>query len=285
MPRKSQETREVKVKLPSNNSVLCCYRLIGTTPMLVHAFGQKSFQQMLEKMVGCRADGTPLDKDREPKDLEVEYQNAISRNQRGEHAIPIRWIKAGLLTAASAGNKQINGSALRRGVYVLGFTSPILHPNGSKFSDPQCKYDIVRVGSWSNRVPDVRARPKYDEWMVEIALRIFPDQIPVEHVAWALDAMGKLVGLGDYRVEKDGTYGMFEIEPVAESQFNRILKACNSPEVDLIVPDALKTALRDNGISMKAALEETKRAAGGKKSGRKKSNGAANDAQREEDPS
>ncbi len=258
---------EIKITLPSNESILVCYRLNGTTPMLVHAFGQKSFTQMLEKMCGCRADGSPLDKDREPKDLEAEFQNAIARNKRGEHAIPIRWIKAGMLSAASAGNKAINGSALRRGVFVLGFTTPILTPEGKKFSDPAKQIDIVRVGSWSNRVPDVRARPRYDEWMIEIALRVFPSQIPLQHVAWALDAMGKLVGLGDYRPEKEGTYGQFEIQALPENKYNAIIKACGSPEVELVVPDALQTAMREKGVSMKEIMTETANQAGGKKNG------------------
>ena len=275
--KKNQSQTQVH-KLPATDAQTCCYRLIGTTPMLIHAFGQKSFTQMLEKMVGRRADGTPLDKEREPKDLEAEFQGAMAKNKRGEHAVPVKWVKAGLLTAASAGNKAINGSALRRGCYVLGFTIPILKANGEKFDDPEKQIDVVRVGPWSNRQPDVRARPRYDDWMIEIALRVFPTQIPMAHVTWVLDAMGKLVGLGDYRPENEGTYGQFEVEPLPESHFNRIVKACGSPPVDLVVPAALQTAMREVGVSYKEVADEAeKQKGGGKKKGttRRPTNGTS----------
>lgn len=257
--------KDVSAKLPDNDSGIVCFRLVGTSPMLLHAFGQKSFVEMLEKMCQCRADGSPLDKEKEPKDLELEFWNAIPMNKRGEHAVPTKWIKAGMLSAASAGNKAINASALKRGAFVLGFTTPVLRLDGALFDTPEKQIDIVRVGSWNNRMPDVRARPRYDDWAVEVAVRVYPTQISFEEVVWVLDAMGKLVGLGDYRVENGGNYGQFEVESLSESRYSSIMKACGSPEKELVVPPGLMNIMRDRGVSPKQMMEETIKAKGGGK--------------------
>jgi hypothetical protein len=267
--------KSINLKLPSIEAHSACYALIGTGPMLVHAFGQKSFTEMLEKMVGCRQDGTPLDSEREPKDLEREFVDAHAFNERGEEVIPCRWIKAGMLTAVAASRKQLNASAMRRAVRVTGFTSPILDPKGRKAATAELQHDVVRVGSWSNRTPDVRARPRYDEWMIEIVVKVIVDQVPMEHVAWALSAMGELVGLGDWRTEKNGEYGFFKIKGLHVNETDRIMKACSSPERRLVIPPALMTAMKTKGITQAQVHEEMERIkGGGKNKSKSRSNGA-----------
>jgi hypothetical protein len=268
------QSKSINLKLPSIEAHTACYALIGSGPMLVHAFGQKSFTEMLEKMVGCRQDGTPLDSAREPKDLEREFVDAHAFNERGDEVIPCRWIKAGMLTAVAASRKQLNAAAMRRAVRVLGFTSPILNPKTKRAAKAELQHDVVRVGSWSNRTPDVRARPRYDEWMIEIVVKVIVDQTPMEHVTWALQAMGELVGLGDWRAEKNGEYGLFNIKGIHESETDRIIKACSSAERRLVIPPALMTAMKTKGVTQAQVAEEMERVKGGAKSKSKK-NGAS----------
>ena len=270
--------KSITLNLPSIESQASCFAIIGSGPMLVHAFGQKSFTEMLEKMVGCRQDGTPLDSEREPKDLEREFVDAHAFNERGDEVIPCRWIKAGMLTAVAASRKQLNASAMKRAVRVTGFTSPILHPKTKRAAKAELQHDVVRVGSWSNRTPDVRARPRYDEWMIEIVVKVITDQTPMEHVAWALSAMGELVGLGDWRTEKNGEYGFFKVKGLPASETDRIMAACSSPERKLTIPPALMTAMKTKGITQAQVLAEMERVKGGTKNGTK-SKGRQNGAQ------
>jgi len=249
----SKKTVEQMVQLPSNDIGYACFRIIGETPLLVNCFNQKSFEQMLARMTGYSLP-------RQNKDLDAEYKRAFVKNVEGVECIPAPWIRSAMESSTPRSKKMVAATVLRSAVFICGKSLPILSPktfdkaasrqHEVEYADAQQQIDIVRVGSFGSKQPDVRARPCYDEWALEFVVRYVPDQIELRSIAWALDAAGKFVGLCEWRPEKSGEYGMFRVEALPESNYDRILKQSQTPMPRHQVPPWLATAANDAGKSM-----------------------------------
>ena len=75
-------------------------RLVGTTPLLMHAWGAKALIAMIGKMTGH-------DVPRGNKDLTEEYKEAFYRNVEEEMVIPCRIVKRCMLNGALATKKAV----------------------------------------------------------------------------------------------------------------------------------------------------------------------------------
>jgi hypothetical protein len=246
-------------QLPSNDVGYACFRLVGDDPgLLVHDFDQKSFEEMLAGMCDYKLP-------REPKDLEKDYQRAFCRNEKEVEAIPAAWIRAAMVSASPRSKGMVEATVLSSSVYVMGKSLPIRAPKGPIGAKAERTIEtaesvndvrIVRVGSWGNKKPDVRARPYYDQWSMDVVIRYYPDQIELRSVAWALDAAGKFVGLCEWRPAKRGEFGRFTVESLPETEYQRIIAESATPYKRLQVPPWLMTAATAVGKSPGQVIQE-----------------------------
>jgi len=74
------------------------------------------------------------------------------------------------------------------------------------------KYEIFKtlvvIPSTKGRV--MRYRPMFKDWSLEFHIT-FEDEIPQEVIKESLEICGKYVGIGDWRPEKKGKYGKFQV--------------------------------------------------------------------------
>ena len=82
---------------------------------------------------------------------------------------------------------------------ILG-PSPVMH---------RC---VVWIGRGTSRVAMVRVRPLYRNWKMNIRMRYDANIISTEQLVFLFVQAGFSVGLGDWRPQKDGQFGMFEVE-------------------------------------------------------------------------
>jgi len=83
-------------------------------------------------------------------------------------------------------------------------------------SEPWVREDIVRIGA---NQTDIRYRPQFDEWRVKITAEIDSELLTMQDIANLVNRAGFSVGVGEWRPEKSGEYGRFEIdttEPMKE---------------------------------------------------------------------
>ena len=73
---------------------------------------------------------------------------------------------------------------------------------------PQMRMDMVRVGMGT---ADVRFRPEFRNWKAEIPVRFNEAVISVEQIVNLFNLAGFGVGIGEWRPEKDGQWGMFHV--------------------------------------------------------------------------
>lgn len=80
-----------------------------------------------------------------------------------------------------------------------------------KGSRPAMRTDFVRVGRFSQRTADIRYRAEFKEWRVDLRILYNMRVISKEQIAHLLNLAGFSVGIGDWRPEKGGQFGMFEV--------------------------------------------------------------------------
>jgi len=124
--------------------------------------------------------------------------------------IPGMCIKAMLIRSAT---KTKKGTQVKAGVVVTTDKAALLYEGprdivalweAGKFADSRS----VVVGK--SRI--MRTRPRFDSWTLEVRLHYDIKVINREDLLNILSNGGRLVGLGDYRLEKGGDFGRFSVE-------------------------------------------------------------------------
>lgn len=174
-------------------------RIVGDSPLIVHAWSQKARQAMLDAQMG-KARGK-----KEPKDPQAEYEGAFYRMPDGAPALRTIMFKAAAVGAA----RQLEGltmTYLRGAFHTIGELIPIE-------GVPQMRQDMVRVGMGT---ADIRFRPEFLEWAVNLPIRLNSRALTLEQLVHLFNQAGFSSGVGEWRPERDGMSGMFHIEGVTE---------------------------------------------------------------------
>jgi hypothetical protein len=119
---------------------------------------------------------------------------------------------------------------LRTALYVEGASIPIT------YEAMVPRMDMVRTSGMS-RTPDVRFRPMFEGWKARLLIK-FSDTMQVQTVIDLLNRAGS-VGLGEWRPEKDGTFGTFYISRHIDDrkEIAAVVEACSHPLVQLRIPE------------------------------------------------
>jgi hypothetical protein len=159
---------------------------------------------MLERQRRSKEEQKLADKSREKKDPEKDYQSArYIRN--GKDVFPSTAFKKAMVDAGFM--LGIPRPAIRAAIFVLGEFVEI------KISDkkPAMREDAVRVGPFSNRVADLRYRPEYIDWTATLRIQYREDMFTASQVAALVQNAGFSIGVGEWRPQKEGQHGRFDI--------------------------------------------------------------------------
>jgi hypothetical protein len=175
-------------------------RIVGDSPLITHAWSEKAKKQMRDKQQGRAAEG------KQPKNPEAEMEGATYRLPTGQPAIPTICFKAAAVDAASQ-VKDYTKVFLRGAFHTVGELAEII-------SEPAVmREDMVRVGMGT---ADMRYRPQFNNWSVDLVVRFNPSSISLEQLVNLLNLAGFACGVGEWRPQKDGQFGMFHVESYAE---------------------------------------------------------------------
>lgn len=194
-------------------------KIVGDTPLIVHAWSEKAKRMMLEaqmKTTKTKAKDLrdPYDdfiqsmywiKGKPDKSTPEEFEKAVKSGAKW--GFPVGAIKmAGNSAAYRLG--WVNNQTGLRGSYFLrteyGEYAEIISDT------PIMREDMVRVGMGS---ADLRYRAEYNNWSMNMILEYNASgKHTLEQIINVLNAGGYVCGLGEWRPEKDGNYGRFHIE-------------------------------------------------------------------------
>lgn len=95
-------------------------------------------------------------------------------------------------------------------VLVMDDTIPLLNGDGkTHIEDFETDSRPVVIPSTKGRV--MRHRPRFDQWSMKFTIRINESVLPTDFVQTLLTEGGQQIGIGDYRPEKGGPFGVFQI--------------------------------------------------------------------------
>lgn len=169
-------------------------RLRGTSPLICHKWSEKAKKEILDKQM------KKAKLAKEAKNPEQDFLDSLYEHPDGGYGFPAVAFKAAAITAVT----QISGltKVMARGAFhVLG---ELVQIEG----EPQPREDMVRIGMGT---ADIRYRGEFPEWSCLLTIRYNAHVISAEMIANLFQHAGFAVGVGEWRPEKDGSYGMFEL--------------------------------------------------------------------------
>jgi hypothetical protein len=213
-------TTEPAVQLAKIDSETLLVPIIGTAPLIVNNFSEKSRRQMLEAQQGKKK----VKEIRKPRD---EYEAAFYRiaNEDGpdKYGFPVTAFKAATTGAARFYDKSVTMTSLRQFMFMHGvITKADPMPLVEIVGEPEMREDVVRLAGPS-RSADLRFRPMFPTWSCVLTVTYVKSSIDRDSILSLIDAGGLGVGVGEWRPEKRGEFGTYQIDPSVK------VKAADSP--------------------------------------------------------
>lgn len=181
--------------------------LIGTSPLIVHAWSEKALRAMADKQQKKATKG------REAKDPHADFLGSLywlsepsDDVEGGRFGFPAVAFKSAAVTACTS-TGAITKVAARQAFHVVGEMVEIIGP------PPAMREDVTRVGMG---VADLRYRGQFDPWGVRVQVEINTAVISAEQVVNLFALAGFAVGVGEWRPERDGGYGRFRVAAAGE---------------------------------------------------------------------
>lgn len=190
--------------------------ILGTTPMIMHRFGKKAQEELLfpkgranaaEKAENLKHD--PLTEFRE-----TIYKNRDLKEPSFIH-VPTDAFSKALANAAL----DMPGASKSQMLRLVSVTTTQIN----LFGIPQLGMDMTRSSDMA-RTPDVRTRAYFPEWACTLDIEYVSSLIKEGNVLNLLGAAGVIVGIGDWRPQKGGSFGKFTVVNADDPDFKRIIK-------------------------------------------------------------
>ena len=189
---------ESKAQLHELDKRLVRLTVKGTTPLIVHAWSEKAVK-MMEAVQQQKAKVG-----REPKNPDAEYEACFYRTEDGRYGVPARAFKKAMVQAAtSIDDKRFAKTKIRQVLFVQGDILPL-----EIATEPNKRCDTVRL---NGKTADLRYRPEFKDWSVTLTIEYNAQAVSLEQVVNLLNLAGFAVGIGEWRPEKDGNNGRFEV--------------------------------------------------------------------------
>ena len=170
------------------------------SPLIMHAWDPKMRAQLAKSKTN-RDKGGHRD-----KDPEAEAQACLYLTEDGGYGFPLLAFKSALISAAHK-DIGLEKTAVRKAFFlpsVPNMTVPLIA------DDYVIREDLVRIGQGA---PDIRYRPEFTEWRVELTGTIDLDLLSLKSFAALVERAGFGVGVCEWRPEKGGEYGRFRLDP------------------------------------------------------------------------
>lgn len=193
-------------------------RIVGDTPLIMHAWSEKAKRMMLEAQMGI-AKG----KKKEPKNpvedfirsmywltdmpeemTEEAFNEAISNGAR--FGFPVTAFKQAAISAAYRMGWAKDKVSLRGAFFIDSDENGMIEIHSDA---PKMREDMVKVGMGT---ADIRYRGEFANWYADMTISYnMNGNYSLENIMNIINAGGYICGVGEWRPEKDGQYGMFHV--------------------------------------------------------------------------
>lgn len=196
-------------------------RIVGDSPLIMHAWSEKAKREMLEKQMKvtktkAREAKNPVEDfirsmywlTPMPTDFTEEgFEKAIAEGAR--FGFPVTGIKQAAMSAAYRNGWVENQMGLRGAFFFLANADQMVEIVSDK---PIMREDMVKVGMGT---ADIRYRGEFRNWHADLTIQYNKNgKYTAEQIINFINGGGFSCGIGEWRPEKDGQYGMFHVEAI-----------------------------------------------------------------------
>jgi hypothetical protein len=175
----------------------------GTTPLITHRMAQ----EVIEGIAGDQGVKKPKPKERPPRDPDAEFRASTYPLPDGGFGFPAIGIKKATITAAGRFTDAVM-TQMMGGFFIPADLLAIISDN-----PPQMRTDRVRIGMGTT---SLAYRAAFFPWSITVPITYIEEIISMDHIVNAVTLAGLSVGIGDWRVEKKGSFGQWMIAGVRE---------------------------------------------------------------------
>ena len=193
-------------------------RIVGDTPLIMHAWSEKAKRMMLEAQMGV-AKGkkkeaknpvddfirsmywlTPM-----PEDGTMEsFEEAIAKGAR--FGFPVTAFKQAAISAAYRMGWAKDKMSMRGAFFIDSDENGMIEIHSDT---PEMREDMVKVGMGT---ADIRYRGEFKNWYADLTISYNANgQYSLENIVNIINAGGYVCGVGEWRPERDGQNGMFHV--------------------------------------------------------------------------
>jgi hypothetical protein len=169
--------------------------VVGDSPLIMHAWSAKAKKGMLDKQMKVAKTA------KESKDPQRDYEESIYRLPNGEPCFPAVAFKSAAVDACSH-IEGVTKVEARGAMHIIGDMVKI---NG----EHRMREDMVRIGMGT---ADIRYRAEFPHWSATFKVRFNSNVLSAEQVVNLFNTGGFAVGIGEWRPQRDGSFGMFHVE-------------------------------------------------------------------------
>lgn len=182
------------VTIPPMNVQTAIVTLVGESPLICHKWSEKAKKEMLGKQMKL-AKGA-----KEAKDPERDYRESLYEHPDGGYGFPAVAFKSAAVDACSH-VADITKVEARGAFHIIG---ELVKIEGK----PSPREDMVRVGMGT---ADIRYRGEFRDWRAKLTVRYNANVLSLEQIVNLFNTAGFAIGVGEWRPQKDGSFGMFRV--------------------------------------------------------------------------
>jgi hypothetical protein len=226
----AKKEQEMIIKINRPQITKANITIVGETPLIVHAWGEKAKKEMLDAQQKKKVDK----KAKEIRDPFAEFMDALywitpkpeektpeafekAVMEGAKFGFPITAIKQAALSACYRAGIIPNQMGMKCTFYLNAKEG--LNPGtGSELAvidtdePPVFREDMVKIGGMT-KVADLRYRPAFTNWKIRIQISLIEvGTFNMESIINAIDMGGFMNGIGEWRMERDGEFGRFHVE-------------------------------------------------------------------------
>lgn len=199
-------------------------RVRGTAPLIMHKWSKKAKEMILAKQMKS-ADAKEKAREAkdpvrdfiesaywmtgEPEDCTMEGFNEAIANG-ATFGFPATAFKQAAVAAAYRAGVVANMAGLRAAFFIKGYgENQLVQIKGDA---PHSREDMVRIALGT---ADIRHRAQFDYWYADLEITYNANgTYSVEQLLNILELGGFSNGVGEWRPERDGSYGTFHVEKI-----------------------------------------------------------------------
>ncbi len=194
----------ITVSVSRPNLMVSQFKVKGLSPLISHKWSEKAKKEMRDKQMKKKL--AP----KQAKDPKAEFESSLyllsnGTHPKGPYGFPAVAFKAAAVRAA----KQVDGMNMtdaRSLFYIEPDDGDLVKIDSPK--PPVMREDMVRLNGKS---ADIRYRGAFIDWSVLLNVRYNADVISQEQLLNLFELAGFSCGIGEWRMEKGGTFGTFTL--------------------------------------------------------------------------